>query len=695
MILMEHLEMLGRGSNFLRINYLQPIVLTIGCLFFCTINTFTQTTYPGQGGQITPDRQFGGATQPTGIDTDSTQSDVEIDTANIVSFYPDKPAVTYPENDSLLNNYFHQYDPTRHRALDYFDLGMPSTAAYSAVYQSSVHRGLDMGLHAFDVYQIKNSDIRFYQQTKSFTDVYYSSASQTNGSFDAKFSRNFANDVHLSIDYKRLWNTNLTTLPQVKKGLFNGTGLTYDAPRGRAVAFGIGLWVHREQYDGYFTFTSNISNEKDQGGILDDAILKNTEGGTLTTVVPTPLLTNAVTRYEKYEYSYLHYLKLRKDSTGTKRNFLASHQITFRSATYRASDPFSNSQPLPIDSFFYGTLLNDARGLRFALKEKMLENTFNLSTGSLRAIDTAKAKKGTTQNDWFEVGITHQFNNVNQELGGRNFNNILLRGRWNFTPSDNLKVETYAHFNLLGHNVGDYRLSGELFYNVKNIGSLTVKGVNQLYEPSMIQESLVLTQRSAWENTFKKTLETSISGTLSVPKVGFEGTFAYNLLNNYIYFDKTFMPQQASTPLSIVQLILTENAKFGNFHLDNTLAFQKPTEKFVRLPDLYTKNSFYVEGKIFKQAMLARVGFDLRYATAWFAPGFMPLTGQFYVQEKEKVAAHPSLDAFLSFKVQSFRFFVKMENLLGAYTGSRYYQIYNYPVPEGSFRFGVRWRLLN
>ena len=687
--------MILRGYNFLKINDLQPIILTIGCLFFCTINNFSQTTYPGAGG-INTTGQFGNPNSNTNIQpTDSTQSDVEVDTANIVYFFVDKPAFFYRENDSLLNNYFHQYDPLRHRLLDYFDLGMPSTAAYSAVYQPSFRRGLDMGLHAFDAYQIKNSDIRFYQQTKTFTDVFYAAASQTNGTFDAKFSRNFANDVHLSIDYRRLWNTNLTTLPQVKRRLLSGTGLTYDVPRGRNVALGVGLWVHRERYDGYATFTSNVSQQKDEGGILSDSALQNSGEGLLTTVVPTPLLTNATTRYQKFEYSYLQYLKLRKDSTGTKRNFLATHQITFRNAKYRSSDPLGTADLSYIDTLFYGKLLNDRRGLRFYLRENMLENVFSLSTSRLRIVDTTKKIQTSTQNDWFEVGISHQYHNVNQELGGRNFNNVILRGRWNYTPNDNLKLETYAHFNILGYNLGDYRLSGELYYNVKNIGSLTVKAINQLYAPSLIQDDIVITQRSVWENSFKKTLETNLSGTLAVPKLGFEGTVAYNLLNNYIYFDKNLMPQQTSTPLSILQLILTENIKLGHFHLDNTVALQKPTEIFVRLPDLYTKNSFYVEGKIFKKAMLAQIGFDLRYASAWFAPAYMPLTGQFYVQETGKVAAHPSFDAFLSFKVQSFRFFVKMENVLGDYAGSRYFQIYNNPVPEATFRFGIRWRLLN
>lgn len=677
--------------NTLKIHHLRfnihlspkPLVVTIGFLFF-TILTFAQL----------PTDRFGSTT--TTPETDSSQSEVEIDTAYIVSFFPDKPAVTFPENDSLLNNYFQQYDPARHRAYDYFHLGMTSTAAYPSVYQPTFRRGLDIGLHSFDVYQIKNSDIRFYQQTKTLTDVFYSAASQTNGVFNARFSRNFANDVHLSIDYNRLWNSNLTTLPKVASQLIGGKGFTYDVPRGRSVAFGIGLWVHRERYDGYATFTSNIVNQKDQGGILTDSFfIKNEEVGQLTTVIPSPVLTDAITRHEKYEYSYLQYLKLRKDSTGTKRNFLASHQITYRSAKYKSSDPFENNTPDAIDSSFYGKLLNDSRGVRFFLRERMLENAFMLSTSRLRIVDTTKKVQLSTQNDWFEVGISHQFHNVNQELGAKNFNNVILRGRWNFTPNDNLKVETYAHFNILGYNAGDYRLNGELFYNLKGIGSLTVKAINQLYEPSLIQDAIVITQRSFWENNFKKILETSLSGTLSVPKVGFEGTFAYSLLNNYVYFDKNIMPQQANVPLSIVQLILSENVKFGKFHLDNTVALQRPTESFIRLPDIYTKNSFYVEGKVFKKAMLARIGFDLRYASAWFAPAYMPLTGQFYVQETGKVAAHPSLDAFLTFKVQSFRFFVKAENLLGDYVGSRYYQIYNYPVPEASFRFGIRWRLLN
>ena len=628
--------------------------------------------------------------------TDSIPTDeTELDTAHIQYFFAANPERLYPEKDTLLDNNFQQFDPSRHRQLDYFNLGRVASAAYPSVYQPFLRNGLDMGIHAFDIYQLKNEDIRFYYQGKAFTDAFYSGNEQNNGMLKARFSRNFTNGINFSVEYQRIYNISQINSqgPDFNRKLPNGASQTWlyaGFPRGRTSALGVGFWIHREKYNGYFTYTVNSVSQLDNGGILNDLVFQiATASNTLS-----PVLTKAQTRHDKQEISYLQYFILnKKDSTGTKRNFLATHKISYKSAFYKSYDPFVSTE-YTNDSTFYGSLLNDIRGLRFYLKEKQLENSFSLSTTKAR-ISKDSSKKGGGQNDWFEVGISHSYHKVSQEIIQRNFNNVILRGRWNFTPNDDLKVETYAHFNILGHNLGDYRLYGELYLNLKNIGSLTVKGLNQLYEPTYLQEELYLTQREVWKNSFKKTLETSLSGTLKVPRLKFEGTIAYTLLNNFIYFDKTFKPQQANTPLSILQLIVNQDFKLSSFHLDNTVAIQKSTEKFIRLPDIYSKNSLYLEGKIFRKAMLARFGFDLRYATAWFAPAYMPLTGQFYVQETEKVSAYPSVDVFMSFKVKSFRLFVKMDNVLGSFSKNIYYQIYNYPVPDRQFRFGVRWNLLN
>jgi hypothetical protein len=673
----------------LKITFLnKKMPILIGVLFcFFSLKIMAQTG--PVGGRYGNGSNGDGSNNPTSPTADSTQQPVELDTATVNYYFADSPKVIFNEHDSLLDNNFQQYDPARSRKYDYFHLGQAGTAATPSVYQPFLRRGFDVGLHSFDIYAIKNADIRFYQQTKAFTDAYYSAAQQNDSYQRIRFGRNFANNVNLSVDYQRLNNKTLVTPPQLQKAFFGGSGVAFNPARGRVVALGIGISTHRERYDGYFTFTSNIVSQVDNGGLDPTQVVTLTNQFQLRNA----FLTDAATRHEKYEYSYLQYVKLnRKDSTGEKRSYLASHQITYRDAKYQSSDPFTNGARNQ-DSLFYRSFLTDSRGLRFALREKMLENTFSLSTTRQRKLTDSTKIKG--QNDWFEVGLIHQYHNVNQENGGQNLQNLLLKGRWNFTPNDNMRLETYAHFNILGYNLGDYRASGELFLNIKNIGNLTIKALSQLNEPTFLQDGLVLTQKPFWTNAFKKTLETNLSGTIAIPRIGFEATAAYSLLNNYVFYDAKALAQQTSIPLSILQLVVNQNFRLGSFHSDNSLAFQKPTETIIRLPAFYAKNSVYWEGKLFKKIMLTRMGFDFRYASKWNAPSYMPITGQFYQQDTETIGEYPALDLFLSFKVQRWRFFAKMENILGSNSRTAFYQTFNAPTPEAQFRFGLRLQLLN
>lgn len=687
LFLYRHYMQTCKAMNALQVSFILLILFNTNIL---------AQRYPSNGGSTGSYPSTGYPnSQQGGQDSIPQENETEIDTAQYSYFFQENPGRFYTDNDSLLGDYFQQYDPARHRQLDYFNLGRINSAAYPSVYQPMERHGLDIGMHAFDLYQIKNNDIRFYKQGKAISDLFYSGNQQENGLIKARFGRNFANGVNFSIDYFRSFNINQLNSqgPNFQRN-YNDTAQTFlyeGFPRGRVTALGTGLWFHRDRYDGYLTYTFNLSEQLDNGGISGDSLFKQK---TVTSALPA-ILTDAQTRHAKQEVSYLQYLKLNgKDSTGTKRSYLASHRLSYKTALYNSFDPLGKDITTE-DSVFYGALLNDDRGLRFYLKERQIENSFNISTTKARTSSDTTKRSATGQKDWFEVGISHSFHNINQESFTQNVNNVIVKGRWNFTPNENVKVETYAHFNILGYNLGDYRLNGEMYFNVKNIGSLTLKAANSLSEPSYLQNQAYLTQREIWKNDFKKTLETNISGTLTVPKANFEGTVAYSLLNNYVYFDKTLKPQQAAAPLSIVQLILNENLKFGTFHLDNTLVFQKSTEKYVRVPDLYTKHSLYAEGKIFKKVMLARAGVDVRYNTAWFAPAYMPLLSQFYVQETDKVNAYPSIDVFLSFKVKTFRFFAKMENLIGSFSNAVYYQTYNYPVLDRQWRFGIRWNLTN
>jgi hypothetical protein len=332
----------------------------------------------------------------------------------------------------------------------------------------------------------------------------------------------------------------------------------------------------------------------------------------------------------------------------------------------------------------------------------LIENSFSISTTQARktVIDTTKKQNNNAiavQKDWFEVGLVHQYRQINEEPLNYSNQNVLITGRWHFSPNDQLRLESYAHFNALGANLGDYRVSGNLYLNLKNIGSLQATFLNQLSEPSLLEKRLFVSQRKLWDNNFNKTLETHLMGTIQIPKLHFEGTVSYILLNNYVYFDSLAFARQLSSPMSILQLIVKQDFTFRKVHFDSEVAFQKATDKILRLPTLYGKHSLYFEGKLFKQVMLLQTGVDVRYANTYQGYGYMPLTGQFFLQNGADKSFFPFIDAFLAAKVDRFRIFVKSENIgkLLSINKNVGFSTAFYPMTEQNFRVGIRWELRN
>ncbi len=237
-----------------------------------------------------------------------------------------------------------------------------------------------------------------------------------------------------------------------------------------------------------------------------------------------------------------------------------------------------------------------------------------------------------------------------------------------------------------------------MFISLKKVGELHLQAVNQLYAPSLMSSRFYVFQKEMWKNDFNKTLETSLSGTYTLPEFHFSITGQYHLISDLIYFDNKSLPRQSGA-FSVFQFMLRKNFHLGVLHLENWAGLQQSTSDILRLPNVYTKHSLYLEGKIFKKVMLTRIGVDARLTGSYDPAGYHPLTGQFFLHDAQTLPFTPLLDAFLSIKVKTFRFFIKIENLLSFPYQQYYYQTADYPLPfglgNGGLRFGVAWRLVD
>lgn len=671
-----------------------------------------------------------------------------LDTSDIYFFYADEPNFVFPFSDSLLGD-VHQYDPIRKQPYDYANLGNLGSAARPLFFQPARRRGFDVGFHQFDIYQMRTADVRYYKITQAYTKAYFTQGpTQNDAQFNVEFSRNFADGLNFSIEHHRINNTGSYDMQKASTSSV-ATGLWYHPKKGN--------------YDSYFNFVSNSVEQQDNGGAAEDLSTEFIPAYQVDIHLSTANTRNANRELAYTQYFYLRGKKketppvpgseppkgghpavgiqppvplVPKDSSqiapkdsgldslktqappvdsGKKappithhpspitdyqptRTFTFYHQIAWRKETYK----FSDTSP---DTAFYGDFLVDKRGLRRYLELRKLENSFKLQTFKLRqqaqrpSSNPKETKQALPQeSDLLEIGLVHSMYFVKQEPVDTNtIHNLFLTARLNFSPGERLRLNTYAHLGI-GANAGDYRLSGELFLNLKKIGTLHLEATNQLYSPSLLPQRLYITQQEIWKNSFGKTLETSLSGTYSLPQLRFSVGAQSHLLNNLVYFDSLGQPHQSGT-FSIFQVTASKDFTLGPLHLNNAAYLQQTTSEVLPLPQFYTKHSLFLEGFIFKKAMLTKLGVDARLIAPYTPPGYHPLIGQFTLQDQQELPFTPLLDAFLSFKVKTFRFFFKVENLLAYPMQTYLYQTADYPLPfgyvNGGIRFGISWRLVD
>lgn len=639
------------------------------------------------GQSRTVDRPVGGSFPDFANSTSTSQEDFvdEPDTFGVFYFYAENPNQEQPFSDTLLND-FQQFDPVRQTDLDYKNLGVLGSAHQPFAYNPTYRKGFDVGLHQYDLYMTKTDQLAFYRLEQAFTNVaYFQGAEQSDGYFTGQFSRNFANGLNFTLDYKKI--------------NYIGRRTQYPNQNSRVTTLALGMWFHSksERYDGFLAYAANTVEQEDNGGIETEP---QNEGEFASPNSATVFLPTGQSRDAHRELSYIHYYKFggQQDSLrGFRRAYTISHRFLRNKSTYKF---FNEPSDFDVDSSFFKWFPHldiDDRGLRHYLEHTKIENTISVSTFKLDKRNTNE-NRARNQRDLLEVGATHTYHRLYQEPRDTFLNNLFLTGKWNFNPSPLLRLHTYAHLGLLD-NGGDYRLNGELTLDLKKIGALTVTANNQLYSPNLLQETFYLSQQKVWRESFQKTLETNLSATYELPQFRLSVTGKYHLLNNYIYFDTLGLPQQTGIPISIAQLIVKKNFSVGpHFHLDNIVTLQEVSEDQIRLPSIFSKNSLYYSGKWFK-VLDVQLGFDLRLNDPYLPDYYNPVTGQFQLQNEQQVDWYPALDGFLNMRVKSFRAFFKYENFTNVFTpedqDQLYYQTAFYAQPQSAFRFGIKWTLRN
>ncbi len=382
--------------------------------------------------------------------------------------------------------------------------------------------------------------------------------------------------------------------------------------------------------------------------------------------------------------------------------------------TVEVSEDSTRIDFIPVTRFAHTVKLSDQRKryLEQRADTSFYNNTYysavtTADTAALQTIsNTVSISIAEEFNKWLQFGITAYLSNDIERymvmtdsatLKHVNRSRTKLGGVLSKQQGQRFRYNINAEIDLLGSQIGDFNIEGNLggFFNLwKDSVALIAKGFIKNETPSFFLEEYN-SNHFRWKNNFDHIYRTQIGGIFTIPTRRFRLDVTMENISNYIYFNKEGLPKQHGGNIQVLSANLNQDFRFGKFALENNVVYQLSSDQnALPLPALTLYHNIYYVDRYF-DVLSVQFGIDLRYHTAYYAPGYMPATGQFTVQHDTKIGNYPVLNAYLNFHLKQVRFFIKYFHFNELFMEGDYFSMPDYPINPSGFRFGLSWNFYN
>jgi len=239
-----------------------------------------------------------------------------------------------------------------------------------------------------------------------------------------------------------------------------------------------------------------------------------------------------------------------------------------------------------------------------------------------------------------------------------------------------------------GYNSDDYDIGVLLQYRFRKNMLFNIS-FSRLISASYWIYNYNYSNHYAWNNDLNKIYQNTLMLTIGNKNIGI--LFSYYNINNFIYVNENAYPIQYSKVINVLSAHPYVNFSYRKFCMDNKILINNvDNDKYIKLPK-YAINSELCYNFNIKNIVRGNTGIGIIYCDKFYADGFMPSSGLFYMQEKYKTGGYPYISLFANFKVKRLTFFVRGEHLNAGYSGYNYFTIPYYPSYGRSYKLGVNW----
>ena len=495
-----------------------------------------------------------------------------------------------------------------------------------------------------------------------------------------------------------------------------------------------------DKYDMHFIFNNDNLKMRENGGITDDRYITEpldmAEGKKQYESTDIPTVLNKVWNHNTSYHAFLThrynlgFYKEKVDSlTNNKKpevndsiestrefvpvtSFIHTLELDFNGRKYITQDDAQNRQYF--EHTYFG---NDSIDQN---RRTSVRNTFGIS---LREGFNKWAKAGLT------AFLTHEYRDFtlpdstdvpNQRIIKHYKENVVYVGGELLKEQGKLlHYKVLGEFAVAGEDAGQFRLEGNGDLNLNLLGDSVrldvnayIKNLNPIFYYRNFHS-----KHYWWDNSdLSKIMRTRVEGKLNFNRLGTTLRAGVENIKNYTYLANTSVPvtnsngeiisfknnaavRQYSGNIQVFTAMLQQKLKFGIFHLDGEVAYQKSSEQSILpLPELSAYGNLYLHAGLVKNVLQVSLGADIRYFTKYNAPDYSPVIGQFYLQNPESTIAIggcPMVNVYANLHWKRTRIFVMMYNVNQNSGNSRYFLAPHYPISPRILKLGISWNFFD
>jgi len=675
------------------------IFFSVSCVPLVSLTTgalaqgFPGTTLPGRAGG------FGGQTggQPGAGRSSSTGRSTIDDSTKVI--YGPRTTRYFLEADVLNNRKtlfttdtlldgVHLYNFVQRNGNLYQDLGNLGTPLRPVFYQEPTQIGAQTGYSVFAPYAYQLSQIKYYDTKSPFTRMYFVLGGRNQNVLNFDFSQNVNPRLNFGFNAQRVTSRKQFGVAATTSASSNAIFLV------QSWAF-VGHMNYRtkdEKYTLLLHFNHLNHDLPEQGGLLPNPRTDGTKD--FFHYDGNPRLNNADGKELRNRWHAYQQYKIAEGFQLFHRLDYLRQINSFNDYSLQTDSTLTRFYPTVIRSQYPNTVRRaelDSTATFQDNRYRLLENQFGIK-GDFKGFNYRAYVRNRV------YGQEGRYNRLPSKQDSTSFwgtyNNPKLRqetflGLWlGYYFPDSLTRLTAEGEYLVGR---DLRLEGQLETRFATVGYRSV-----FASPTLLQQRFESNNYS-WANNFGLCGTQHAYGTLNLKykTVQIQPGLDYFLLNNYVYFDEDARPQQLGSAFSMVRVGLGASAGKGRWKAQTQGYYTLISRSdIMRAPKLFV-NARATYDFIFKKVLFIQTGVELHYKSSYFADAYMPLTQQFYLQNKQKVEGYVLADVFANFRINRTRLFVKMAHVNQGVLAPGYYVTPDYLAMRRSFAFGVDWYLFD